>query len=184
MRFLMICVAMLFFTQGGVAAECGSISPKQVSLDPGSRKVLSSPDRRWQLASIADSPEQRAVLYLKRAEGGGKWRIATIERSGTAFWSDDSKRLFLRDQYAADDTKIQVFDIGGAIPKEIEGLDAAIRKVIFEHIPKDETTQWLYYPMVCFAANDSSTIIVTADAPLVAKEDRGQRYAVPPTTVS
>ena len=42
-----------------------------------------------------------------------------------------------------------------------------IQKALFAHVPQDKTTQRLYYPEVCFAANDSSTIIVVADAPLV-----------------
>jgi hypothetical protein len=79
----------------------------------------------------------------------------------------------LRDEYAADDTKIRVFDVTGAIPKEIEGLDDKIQKALFAHIPKNKTTLWLYYPEVCFAANDSATIIVVADAPLVPKKESG-----------
>jgi hypothetical protein len=75
--------------------------------------------------------------------------------------------LFLRDEFAADDTKIRVFDVTGAVPKEIKGLDDKIQKALFARIPQDKTTQWLYYPEVCFAANDSSTIIVVANAPLV-----------------
>ena len=92
-------------------------------------------------------------------------------------WSDDGKRLFLRDEYAADGTKIRVFDLTGAAPKEIKGVDREIRSAIFTHIPPSETTQWLYYPKVCFAANDSSTIIVIADAPLVSKKESGSGKA-------
>ena len=79
----------------------------------------------------------------------------------------------LRDEYAADDTKIRVFEVTGAAPKEIKGLDDKIQKALFAHIPQNKTTQWLYYPEVCFAANDSSTIILVADAPLVPKKGSG-----------
>lgn len=112
-------------------------------------------------------------MYIQRKHNHKRWNVGYIERSGTAFWSEDSKRLFLRDEYAADDTSIRVFDVTGATPKEIKGLDDRIQKWILTHIPKDKTTLWLYYPRVCFAVNDSSTIIVVADAPLVPKTESG-----------
>ncbi len=36
-----------------------------------------------------------------------------LERNGTVFWSQDSKRLLLRDEYAADDTENPRFLFGG-----------------------------------------------------------------------
>jgi len=81
--------------------------------------------------------------------------------------------LFLRDEYAADDTKIRVFDLTGPVPKEIKGLDSRIEGAILARIPRNKATQWLYYPKVRFAANDSSTIVLVADAPLVPKEESG-----------
>jgi hypothetical protein len=81
--------------------------------------------------------------------------------------------LFLRDEYAADDTKIRIFDVTGPVPREIRGLDPKIRRAIFAHVGEADTTLWLYYPQVCFAANDSSTIVVVADAPLVRKRESG-----------
>ncbi len=96
-----------------------------------------------------------------------------IERKGIVFWSEDSKRLFLRDEYAADDTKIRVFDLTGPAPEEIKGLNHRIQNAIFAHIPANKTTQWLYYPQACFADNDSSTIILVVDAPLVPKAESG-----------
>lgn len=98
-----------------------------------------------------------------------KWTVGTIERDGRAFWSDDNKRLFLRDEYTADDTRIRIFDVAGSVPRELKGLDHRIRSAIFSRIPQGETTLWLYYPQVCFAANDSSTIIAVANAPVVRK---------------
>jgi len=145
-----------------------------VSLDLSSKRSLLSPDQKWKFLSIGPhSPEKRAPLYIQNTESSKKWLVGWIERNGTAFWSGDSKRLFLRDEYAADDTKIRVFEVTGAMPKEIEGLDNKIQKALFTHIPPDKTTQWVYYPEVCFAVNDSSTIIVVADAPLVPKKQSG-----------
>lgn|SRR2546422_6929191 len=156
------------------SAECGSSPAKEINLDLWSRRSLSSPDRRWKFLSVGPySSEQRAALYIQNADSSKKWLVGWIERNGTAFWSEDSKRLFLRDEYAADDTKIRVFDVTGTVPKEIKGLDSSIQNAIFARIPQNKTTQWLYYPKVCFAANDSSTIIVVADAPLVPKEGSG-----------
>jgi hypothetical protein len=112
------------------------------------------------------SSERKAALYFQNTRTSRKWHVGSIGRDGTAFWSEDSKRLFLRDEYAADDTKIRVFDLEGGVPHEILGIDKTIRRVLFGHISKYETNLWLTYPQVCFAANDSSTIIAVADAPL------------------
>jgi hypothetical protein len=156
------------------SAECGSSPAKEINLDLWSRRSLSLPDRRWKFLSVGPhSSEQRAALYIQNTDGSKKWLVGWIERNGTAFWSEDSKRLFLRDEYAADDTNIRIFDVTGTVPKEIKGLDSSIRNAIFARIPQNKTTQWLYYPKVCFAANNSSTIIVVADAPLVPKEGSG-----------
>jgi hypothetical protein len=121
----------------------------------------------------AFSSEKRSALFIQSFRDNKKWNIGWIERNGTAFWSEDSQRLFLRDEYAADDTNIRVFDITGSSPKEIKGLDRRIRNAILAYVPQNKITQWLYYPHVCFAANDSSTIILVADAPLVPKTEGG-----------
>lgn len=158
----------------GSSTECDSVPAKKVNLDLWSTRSLLSPDQRWKFLSVGPhSPEKPAPLYIQNTESSKKWLIGWIDRNGTAFWSGDSKRLFLRDEYAADDTRIRVFDLSGAVPKEVKGLDDKIQKALFAHIPKNKTTQWLYYPEVCFAANDSSTIIVLADAPLVPEEGSG-----------
>src|SRR6266404_3788050 len=154
----------------GVAfsTECDRSANKEINLNLWSAHSLASPDHQWKFISVGpNSSEQKALLYIQNVNSSRKWNVGWIERSGTVFWSGDSKRLFLRDEYAADDTKIRVFDLTGAVPKEIKGLDDKIQKALFAHIPQDKTTQWLYYPEVCFAANNSSTIIVVADAPLV-----------------
>ena len=158
----------------GSSTECDSTPAKKVNLHLWSTRSLLSPDQRWKFVSVGPhSPERQMPLYIQNTESSKKWLIGWIERNGTAFWSGDSKRLFLRDEYAADDTRIRVFDVTAAAPKEVKGLDDKIQKALFAHIPKNKTTQWLYYPEVCFAANDSSTIIVLADAPLVPKEESG-----------
>ncbi|HYM76645.1 MAG TPA: hypothetical protein VE377_11765 [Candidatus Dormibacteraeota bacterium] len=96
--------------------------------------------------------------------------MGSIERDGVVFWSEDSKRVFLEDLYAADDTRIRVFEVAGPLPHEINGLDRKIRKEINAHVPMDESTLWLVYPQSCFVAGDSSKIVVTADAPHVRNE--------------
>jgi len=157
------------------AAECVNLPAKVINLDLASRKSLLSPDQEWQIISVgSDSSEQAATLSIQNKRTSQKWNVGSIERHATAFWSEDSKRLFLRDSYAADDTKIRVFDFSGPRPKEIKGLDESIRKAIFSRIPEDEVTQWLYYPKACFAANDSDTIILVADVPLTKKRESSE----------
>jgi len=161
---------------GGTArsTECTSSPAKEINLDLWSTRSLLSPDQRWKFFNVGPhSQERKAPLYIQKADSSKKWLIGWIERNGTAFWSEDSNRLFLRDEYAADDTKIRVFDVTGAAPKEIKGIDDKIQHALLSHIPKNKSTQWVYYPKVCFAANDSSTIIVVADAPLVPKKESG-----------
>jgi hypothetical protein len=172
-RFLLALILLSSVTDVGLCTECDSTAEK-VNLDLWSTRSLLSPNQRWKFLSVGPhSPETRAPLYIQNTESSKKWIVGWIERNGTAFWSGDSKRLFLRDEYAADDTKIRVFNVTGAVPKEIKGLDDKIQKALFAHIPQNKTTQWLYYPEVCFAANNSSTIIVVADAPLVPKKESG-----------
>jgi hypothetical protein len=173
-RFLLALILLSSITGVGLSTECDSTPAKKVNVSLWSTRSLLSPDQKWKFLSVGPhSPEKKAPLYIQNIESSKKWLIGWIERSGTAFWSGDSKRLFLRDEYAADDTKIRVFDVTAAVPKEIKGLDDKIQKALFAHIPQNKTTQWLYYPEVCFAANDSSTIIVVADAPLVPKKESG-----------
>jgi|SRR5215469_2067463 len=157
-----------------LAAQCGRSPAKMVNLDLWSTRSLSSPSRLWKFISIgSSSSEQQAVLFIQNIHTAQKWSVGSIERSGTAFWSGDSKRVFLQDRYAADDTRIRIFDVSGAEPREISGLDKAVRRAIFGRIPSNETTLWVSYPRACFAANDSSTIVLVADAPLVSKTESG-----------
>jgi len=173
-QFLLALILLSSTTDVCIPSECDTAPAKRVNLDLWSTRSLLSPDQRWKFLSVGPhSPEKKAPLYIQNTETSKKWLIGWIERNGTAFWSGDSKRLFLRDEYAADDTKIRVFDLAGAVPKEIKGLDDKIQKALFAHIPQNKTTQWLYYPEVCFAASDSSTIILVADAPLVPKKESG-----------
>ena len=161
----------------GSAAECGNPPAKAINVDTAFTRSLLSPDQQWRFISIAPKSLDEtatAKLYIQNIHNSQKWAVGSIERHGTTFWSDDSNRLFLRDEYAADDTKIRVFDVTGSMPKEIKGLDHRMRRSIFSHIPPDEATLWLYYPNVCFAANDSSTIIVVANAPVVRKKGNSE----------
>jgi len=149
------------------AADCAQPT-RRVSIDLFSTKSLSSPDRQWTFTSVGPkSAERVARLHIENRRTRQKWDVGSIERDGTVFWSADSSRVFLRDEYAADDTNIRLFDVIGQTPKEIKGLDYSVREAIFRHMSADETTLWLYYPEVCFAATNSSTILLTADAPRV-----------------
>jgi hypothetical protein len=164
-RFFWAGIQLLFVTGVGFSAECGSTPPQKVAIDLWSIRTLVSADQRWKFLSIGPhTPDQRALLYIQAADGSRKWLLGWIERDGTAFWSDDSKRLFLRDEYAADDTKIRVFDLTGSVPHEVKGLDKKIRPAVLDHIPLGQSTLWLTYD-ACFAADDSSTLILDADAP-------------------
>jgi hypothetical protein len=169
-------LALWFLTAAcACAAECGNSPANELNIDVGSTRILVSPDQKWRFTSVGPSSRDRnAALYIQNLGTSQEWNEGSIERHGTVFWSEDSKRLFLRDEYAADDTKIRVFDVTGAAPKEVRDLDRSIQRAIFARIPANETTLWLYYPRVCFAANDSSTIIVVADAPLVLKKENSK----------
>ena len=157
------------------AAECSNSAAKKINLDQWSTRSILSPDQQWEFASVGPkSTDQKAPIFIRNLRSSVKWPVGSIERNGTAFWSDDSKRLFLRDEYAADDTKIRVFDVSGSRPRKVKGLDDKVRMAISSRIPNDETTQWLYYPQVCFAKNDSSTAILVADAPVVRKRGNSE----------
>jgi hypothetical protein len=172
-RLFMACVFFAFLALPLFPAECSSTPTHEANLYSASNTSLLAPDRQWKLVTVGPNSEGKAVLYIQSTSASKKWTIGSIERHGTAFWSDDSKRLFLRDEYAADDTRIRVFEVTRPIPQEIKGLNGRIQQAIFSHIPSNKTTQWLYFPKVCFAANDSSTIVLVADAPLVPKRESG-----------
>ena len=162
------------------AADCGETT-RRISIDLWSTKSLSSPNRQWLFTSVGPNSAQRvARLYIENRRTHQKWEVGSIERDGTVFWSEDGRRVFLRDEYAADDTKIRLFDVTGQAPSEVTGLDDRVRQAVFHYIPPNETTLWLYYPEVCFAATNSSTILLTADAPRVpvAGSGSGKRLAV------
>ena len=149
------------------AGDCAQVA-KRVNLDLWSTRSLSSPDGQWRFIGVGPkSAETVAPLYIENLHTGQKWEVGSIERDATVFWSGDSSRVFLRDEYAADDTNIRVFEITEQTPKEIGGLDGSIRKAVFRHVSAHETTLWLTYPEACFAATGSSTILLTADAPRV-----------------
>jgi hypothetical protein len=173
-KLLIITCALWAFTVGSALAQGCNTPNTEVNLDLYSSRSLKSPNEQWEFTSVGPhSADRRAVLYLRNNQNSRSWRIGSLERNGTAFWSEDGKRLFLRDEYAADDTRIRVFDVTGPIPKEIKGLNSRIQRAISAHIPPNKTTQWLYFPKVCFAPNDSSTILLTADAPLDPKRGDG-----------
>jgi hypothetical protein len=165
--FALLLAVLASASVSGLAGDCAQVARK-ANLDLSSTRSLLSPDGQWRFIGIGPkSAESGARLYIKNLHTGQQWKVGSIGRDATAFWSGDSRCLFLRDEYAADDTNIRVFDLTTKTPKEILDLDRSIRKDIFRHIPTDETTLWIYYPQVCFAATSSSTILLTADAPRV-----------------
>lgn len=173
-RFVLAGAFLLLAAGTARSAECDRNLAKQVNLDLWSTRSISSPDQKWRFQGVGpNSPDKKALLYFQNIQSSKIWPVGSIVRNGTAFWSRDSKRLFLRDEYAADDTKIRVFDVSDGTPVEIRGLDGAIQKALFAHLPKNKTTQWLYYPEVCFAADDSSMVILIADVPLAPKKESG-----------
>ena len=174
-KLLIVFALWAWMATGTSAADCGNPSAKPVNLDLASTRSLLSPDQQWRFISVGPSSlDQVALIYIQNQKSSQKWNVGSIERDGRAFWSEDSKRLFLRDEFAADDTKIRVFEVTSTRPKEIKGLDNSIRKAIFSRIPENEATQWLYYPKACFAANDSDTVILVADAPLTKKRESSE----------
>jgi hypothetical protein len=181
-HLVLITLAFSFCLTGPIFGQsCGKPQREELSLNLWSTRSLTSPDTQWRFTSVGPhSSDRNAALYIQNIDTRRKWQVGTIERNGTVFWSEDSKRLFLRDEFAADDTKIRVFDLTGPVPKEIVGLDRKIREAVFFQIPKNKTTLWLYYPEACFIPGDSSTIDLLADAPLVLKgqESRGQPFRV------
>lgn len=173
-KFLITCALWAFGAGYVFAAECENPPAKVINLDIASTRSLQSPDQKWGFTSVGpDTLDHPAILYVQDERSSKRWNIGFLERDGMAFWSQDSKRFFLRDEFAADDTKIRVFDVSGSVPKETRGPDKRIRHIIFSRIPQSETNLWLYYPQACFALNDSSTIVVVADVP-VARIKRGQ----------
>jgi len=166
-RLTLLLTSIVLASVSSFARDCARVS-KSVNLDLWSTRSLSSPDGQWRFTGVGPkSAETAAPLYIENLHTGQKWEVGSIERDATAFWSGDSRRLFLRDEYAADDTHIRVFELTTETPKQIRGLDHSIRKAVFRHISSEETTLWLTYPQVCFAETTSSTILLTADAPRV-----------------
>jgi hypothetical protein len=172
-RTIVLCIGWISAAYLSFAAECGRPTDR-MDVDAWTARSLASPDGRWRFTvEGSQSSDRETPLYVQNAGSSRRWKVGSIERDGTLFWSEDSRRIFLEDLYAADDSKIRVFDVTGPVPEEVNGLDRKIRKEINAHIPTDESTLWLVYPQTCFAANDSSTIIVVADAPHLRDEAGG-----------
>ncbi len=172
-RTVMLLIGWILVAYFSFAVECDRPA-NRIDIDVWSTRSLASPDGRWRFAAMGSQFSGRETpLYVQDTRTSRRWKVGSIERDGTVFWSKDSRRVFLEDLYAADDTKIRVFDVTGLVPREVNGLDRKIRKEIDAHIPTAESTLWLVYPQTCFATNDSSTIIVVADAPHVRNEAGG-----------
>jgi len=129
------------------------------------RVSLLSPDRSWEFVSVGSPTwQQDAVLQLLNRQTNRSWIIGSLGRDAIAFWSLDGKEMLLKDEYAADDMKLRVFNVVGPRPQEAHGLDRAIKRAILSHIPIHDSTLWITYPEVCFSAEKSSMILLTVDA--------------------
>ena len=177
MRLRLVFAIALYtsMSQRSLAADCAA-SGRVLPFAHTDRAVsLSSPDREWDFISIGTSgPGRVAQLHIFNKDANRRWSIGSLVRNGTAFWSQDSRHLFLRDEFTADDTRIRVFDLNGFEPKEIEALDQTVRQIIFSHLPTDETTLWIHYPQVCFGSASASEILLTIDALRLPKSGNGK----------
>jgi len=125
-----------------------------------------SPDARWRFVSTGTgSPDDDASLRILSNTPHHIWHFGRLQRNGTAFWSEDSKWLILRDEYAADDTKIRLFDLNLSSPREIRGLDTRVKRHVLRHVPSGHSTLWITYPRICFLSGDTSRVLMRVDAP-------------------
>jgi hypothetical protein len=154
------------------AERCSGTPAAETNLDLGSTKSVICPDQQWKFVSIATkSPDQNAI-YTSRTH------IAL--RSGTSVRWNATERCFgaraARERFFEILTQLMTQESGPLISpvqrqEKLRGLDRAIRQAIFARIPKNETTLWLYYRKACFSADDSSTILVSANLPLALKNE-------------
>ncbi len=153
-------------TQTAFASNCAAPTETLDFTHGDARVSLSSPDRNWEFVSEGSkSWKSEAKLHLLDRQTKRMWNVGLLGRNGTAFWSSDGKELLLRDEYAADDMKLRVFNLIGPRPQEIHGLDRAIKRAVFSQVPNHDSTLWITYPEVCFSADKSSMILLTVDAP-------------------
>lgn len=80
---------------------------------PGTADALRSPDGRFELqnvdhdaATTADAPH---VLFIADRTSGSKRLVQSYLRSVTARWSADSRRFFVNDAFASDETDCFVY---------------------------------------------------------------------------
>jgi hypothetical protein len=153
-------------TRVAFASNCAAPTETLDSTHGDARASLSSPDRNWEFVSEGSTTWQYdAKLHLLDRQTKRLWKVGSLGRNGTAFWSSNGKELLLRDEYAADDMKLRVLHLIGPRPQEIHGLDRAIKRAVLSRIPNHDSTLWITYPEVCFSADQSSKILLTVDAP-------------------
>ena len=157
---LAVCIGQTAF-----ASDCAAPG-KTVSFSHGEARVsFLSPDHRWEFTSMGSKTwEHSATLQLLDQQTKRRWNIGSLERNGTVFWSQDSKRLLLRDEYAADDTRIHVFYLEGSDPQEIHGLDRSVKRAISSHLPPDQTPR-RHSPACLLLLWELFDILLTVDAP-------------------
>jgi hypothetical protein len=176
-------VASIFAIAFGLAASpqvhgCDSdkVARHDINLTPGA--VINSPDGRWQVVVTAATPESASTpVSIRRTTGGKSWPLVSLERSGTVYWSANGHWLVLRDNFAADDTRLEAFDVQGEVPRSVKGIDRAVQSQISALIPKNKMPQWLHISSVCFDGADQSEVEFFVDAPLVPKYGSGSGQA-------
>jgi hypothetical protein len=161
--------------QGGAAlVVCSSSHASAVNLNLSTPRTLISPDEKWKLLGVPGKNvfTDASVFLATSGDSPKKWRIDWLHRRGSAWFSDDSHWLVLRDEFAKDDTALRAFDLSGDAPREIHHLDDHVRRAIQKQIPKGMAAEYVKYPDVCFADGAPATFLVLSDTPILPRWSR------------
>jgi hypothetical protein len=157
----------------GALAVCSSSHAAAVNLNLSVPRTLVSPNEKWKLLGVpGKNVFTDASVFIATGDGSKKWRIDWLHRRGSAWFSDDSHWLVLRDEFLKNDTSLRAFDLSGDSPREIKHVDSAIRRAIEKQIPKGMAAEWVKYPDVCFADGAPSTFLVLSDTPILPRWSR------------
>jgi hypothetical protein len=162
---------------------CSSSHSSAVSLNLSTPRTLISPDEKWKLLGVPGKTVfDSASVFIESRNAAGpsaaaadkpkKWRIDWLHHRGAAWFSDDSRWLVFRDEFAKDDTALRAFDLSGDAPREIHHLDDHVRRAIQKQIPKGMAAEWVKYPDVCFADGAPNTFLVLSDTPVLPRWSR------------
>ena len=128
---------------GAALAVCSSSRPAAVNLNLSTPRTVISPDEKWKVLGVpGKNVFTDASVFIATGSGEKKWRIDWLHHRGSAWFSDDSHWLVLRDDFAKDDTALRAWDLSGDSPREIKHVDANIRRAIEKQIPKGMAAEW------------------------------------------